>query len=80
MADLLGQNRRVLVNDDVIRPRGIAVDFDDNKLYWVDSGKDTVERIEFNGNNRRILARIPATNFFSVALFKVKYAKFGHIE
>lgn len=71
MSDLLGKNRRILISTDVHHPRGLAVDYDQNILYWVDSYKDTVESVEFNGNSRRILIVQPGTNFFGIALFKV---------
>ncbi|KAJ8310212.1 hypothetical protein KUTeg_012077 [Tegillarca granosa] len=70
MSDLLGKNRRILISTDVHHPRGLAVDYDQNILYWVDSFKDTVESVEFNGNSRRILIVQPGTNFFGIALFK----------
>lgn len=69
MSDLLGNNRRILVSDDIVHPRGIAVDYEANSLYWVDSAKDTVETVEFNGNNRRRVLYLANTNFFGIALY-----------
>ncbi|XP_033760426.1 LOW QUALITY PROTEIN: low-density lipoprotein receptor-related protein 4-like [Pecten maximus] len=69
-SDLTGNNRRTLVSRDTIHPRGLAVDQSMNKLYWVDSGKDTIERVDFNGNNRKTLAQVQGTNFFGIALYK----------
>lgn len=71
MSDLLGSNRRVLVGENIIHPRGIAVDYEANAVFWVDSAKDTVETVEFNGNNRRIVLSLPNTNFFGIALYEV---------
>ena len=75
MSDLTGGNRRVLVQDNLIHPRGIAVDYEANSLYRVDSAKDTVECIEFNGNNRRVVVSLPNTNFFGIALFEVRFSR-----
>ncbi|XP_052104944.1 low-density lipoprotein receptor-related protein 4-like isoform X2 [Mytilus californianus] len=70
MSDLTGGNRRILVNDNIVHPRGITVDYEANAIYWVDSSKDTVETVEFNGNNRRIVLSLPNTNFFGIALYE----------
>lgn len=64
-------NRRVIVSDNIVHPRGIAVDYEANSVYWVDSSKDTVETVEFNGNNRRIVLSLPNSNFFGIALYGV---------
>lgn len=69
MSDLVGMNRRVIVSDNIVHPRGIAVDYEANSVYWVDSSKDTVETVEFNGNNRRIVLSLPNSNFFGIALY-----------
>lgn len=71
MSDLTGGNRRILVSENIVHPRGITVDYDANAIYWVDSSKDTVETVEFNGNNRRIVLSLPNTNFFGIALYEV---------
>ena len=64
-------NRRVIVSDNIVHPRGITVDYEANSIYWVDSSKDTVETVEFNGNNRRIVISLPNSNFFGIALYGV---------
>jgi integrin beta 2 len=71
MSDLVGLNRRVIVSDNIVHPRGIAVDYEANSIYWVDSSKDTVETVEFNGNNRRIVISLPNSNLFGIALYGV---------
>ena len=71
VSDLLGQNRRVLINDDLGHPKGLVIDFADQVLYWVDSQKDTIESAEFNGNNRRLVAYQSGTLFYGIAIYKV---------
>ncbi|KAL5004150.1 hypothetical protein ScPMuIL_017606 [Solemya velum] len=70
ISDLIGNNRRVLVSTNLGHPRGLSVDYEDNKLYWVDSQKDTIECVQFNGNNRRVVVVEDHTNFFGLALYK----------
>ena len=71
VSDLLGQNRRTLVSDDIIEPQGLTIDYNENKLYWADSRKDTLERIEFNGNNRKTVIQVAGTEFFGITLYNV---------
>ena len=73
VSDLLGQNRRVLINDDLGHPKGLVIDFADQVLYWVDSQKDTIESAEFNGNNRRLVAYQSGTLFYGIAVYKVLF-------
>ncbi|KAL3846516.1 hypothetical protein ACJMK2_017496 [Sinanodonta woodiana] len=68
-SDLLGKNRRVVVDEGLGHPRGLAIDFVENTLYWVDSLKDTIESVEINGNGRRVVAHQDGTTFFGLALY-----------
>ncbi|XP_061194926.1 low-density lipoprotein receptor-related protein 4-like [Saccostrea echinata] len=70
MSDLLGLNRRTVVSDNMLAPRGIAIDYKENVLYWVDSHKNTIESVQFNGNSRRIIVSQAGAKFFGVALFE----------
>ena len=72
VSDLMGNNRRTLVRDDIRRPRGITIDFDEDVLYWVDSEKDTIECSDFNGLSRRVVAHQAGTIFFGIAVFDVR--------
>ena len=71
VSDLLGQHRRTVVSEDIEHPKGIAIDFNDQRLYWADSKKDTIECADFNGNNRRVVAYQAGTIFFGLAVFEV---------
>lgn len=72
VSDLLGLNRRTVVSDDMMSPRGMAIDYKENLLYWVDSHKNTIESVQFNGNSRRILVSQAGAKFFGVAVFEVQ--------
>lgn len=67
----MGANRRPLVEKDIVKPKGLTVDFDQNSLYWVDTFKATVEVVQFNGQGRRVIHQEEGTNFYGVALYNV---------
>ncbi|BFZ06046.1 hypothetical protein BsWGS_09085 [Bradybaena similaris] len=69
ISDLLGANRRPLVERDIVKPKGLTVDYDQNSLYWVDTFKATVEVVQFNGQGRRVIHQEEGTNFYGVALY-----------
>nr|XP_018898096.1 PREDICTED: low-density lipoprotein receptor-related protein 4 [Bemisia tabaci] len=50
-----GSNRKILVTENLISPNGLAIDFEENTLYWVDSGTHTLEKITFSGDERKVV-------------------------
>lgn len=70
VSDLIGNNRRTVVSEDMRKPRGLLVDAKDNKIYWVDRGKHTVECIQFNGMGRRVIVQDDVSNFYGIALYQ----------
>ncbi|XP_046577867.1 low-density lipoprotein receptor-related protein 4-like [Haliotis rubra] len=82
MSDLLGGDRHVLVDQSLEHPRAITLDGD--TLYWVDSQKDTVEAVNIDGTERRIVVVHSGSNFFGIAaygdyLFVTEQSK-GHLK
>lgn len=66
-----GTNRTTLVHQKIVYPYDIAVDFPLQHIYWVDSYLDFVERINYDGTNRRTVKRgAPVQNLYSVAVFE----------
>jgi sugar lactone lactonase YvrE len=61
-ADLDGSNSSVLVEngEEVITPSGMTIDYPNQQLYWIDSAKDTIERIDINGKslNRHTITKV----------------------
>ena len=50
-----GSERRVLVNDSVIWPTDIAIDYANDRLYWTDTKRKTIETINLQGRDRHIV-------------------------
>nr|KAG5696842.1 hypothetical protein BaRGS_030966 [Batillaria attramentaria] len=67
-----GSDRRVLHEHFLSLPNALAIDFDNQRLYWADAGKDLVEYSDLDGNNRRKLYTVQDTHFFGLAFYKDK--------
>ena len=52
-AGLDGSNREKLVTKDIGWPNGLAIDFTQNRLYWIDAKSATVCSIDLNTRSRR---------------------------
>lgn len=50
-----GSERKVLISKDIHWPNGLAVDHDNEWLYWCDAYYDRIERIHFNGIDRQVV-------------------------
>ncbi|UMM10088.1 hypothetical protein L5515_000020 [Caenorhabditis briggsae] len=66
-----GTNRRTLVNTHTHQVSGIVVDITAKRVYWVDPKVDRLESIDYQGNDRRIVAQGMNTvpHPFGLALF-----------
>ncbi|PIO68005.1 Low-density lipoprotein receptor repeat class B [Teladorsagia circumcincta] len=52
-----GSRRRTLINTHTHQVSGIVVDIPARRVYWVDPKVDRVESIDYQGNDRRIVAQ-----------------------
>ena len=50
-----GSRRIILVNDNIEWPNGIAFDYQELRIYWVDARLDRLESIGINGNGRKLI-------------------------
>lgn len=48
-----GTDKRTFINQDIISPEGIAVDWVSRRIYWTDSGKDTIEVASLDNSTMR---------------------------
>ena len=56
-SDLDGTNRKTLVSTKIVYPYGITIDLPNQQVYWVDTFLDSIERINYDGSNRRTIYR-----------------------
>lgn len=70
---LSGRGRRSVVPKGLIYPLSIAVDIDNERIFWVDAIKYTVEMASYDGLERRIVLRYSNSFLFDVAVYKVRY-------
>jgi low density lipoprotein receptor-related protein 5/6 len=45
----------MVINTDIDRPDGVAVDWIARNIYWTDTGPDRIEVARLNGSSRRVL-------------------------
>lgn len=70
-ASLDGQNRAVIIHKGLSRVLALTVDLDNNKLYWADHGRQTLEGCDYDGANRRVIRRINRISITSLAYHQV---------
>ena len=70
-----GSARRVLIQDRVLHPKGMTIDYAANHLYWVDDGYDSIERSDLDGTDRfSINVKYSSTSrhyLFGIAVYQV---------
>jgi len=54
-AGMDGTVRRVLFAQNLIWPKGLAIDQDTKRLYWADGGTKTIEYANYDGTGRKTL-------------------------
>jgi sugar lactone lactonase YvrE len=68
-AGMDGSDRHLIASRDVQWPNGIAVDYSQDRVYWVDSGTHLLERARLDGSEREeLLAHLPHP--FGLAVFE----------
>lgn len=51
---MAGSLKKVIIEKDLSQPSGLAIDFDDEMLYWTDAVREKIERSDLSGNNREV--------------------------
>lgn len=65
---MAGSLRRIIIDKNLAQPSGLAIDYDDQMLYWTDAVREKIERSDLNGQNRQVL--VSATIYpFSITVF-----------
>ena len=63
-----GYGRERLITKDIFMPNGLAIDFIDKKIFWADARLDKVEKCDYDGSNRVVLAQTAPKHPFSIAV------------
>ncbi|XP_050540895.1 low-density lipoprotein receptor-related protein 1 [Daktulosphaira vitifoliae] len=70
-AYLNGQGRQSLVDHKVVYPYGLTVDIPSEHVYWVDTYLDFVDRINYDGTNRKTIQKgFPVINLYDISVFE----------
>ena len=56
-ATLDGGNLSTLVDKEIHFPYGVAVDIPNKQIYWIETILDVVERVDYDGRNRRVILK-----------------------
>ena len=67
-ANLDGSEREVLVNTTITKPFGLALDLEENRMYWAEAWLDNFESADMNGDDRKLIYHEDGINPFSLAL------------
>ena len=51
-AGMDGSHRTLLVDSNIYWPNGITLDYDENKVYWVDANFHFIHRMNMDGSQR----------------------------
>ncbi|GLH07806.1 LOW QUALITY PROTEIN: Putative vitellogenin receptor, partial [Gryllus bimaculatus] len=66
-----GEERTTLVQHKIIYPYGVTVDFPAQHVYWVETYLDVVERVNYDGTNRKTVKRgFPVQNLYDITVFE----------
>lgn len=47
-----GTNRTVIIQDKIVWPNGLTLDFINDRIYWADAREDYIEFASLDGTNR----------------------------
>lgn len=65
-----GYGRESLITRDIFMPNALTLDLNDKKMFWADARLDKIEKCDYDGKNRFILAQSAPQHPFSIAVFE----------
>ncbi|KAL3871005.1 hypothetical protein ACJMK2_039030, partial [Sinanodonta woodiana] len=68
ISSLSGRNRKSLISSNLIKPISMAADYGTKRIYWIDSGRHTLETITYEGKERKILLKQSYNSLFDLAV------------
>ncbi len=51
---MAGTQRKTIIDEDLAQPSGLALDYEDKKLYWTDAIREKIERSNLDGSDRQV--------------------------
>lgn len=64
-----GYRRRMIIDTQIRMPNAITLDHKAQKLYWSDARLDKIERCDYDGNHRVVLAKVTPQHAFAIAVY-----------
>ena len=58
----------MIVNESIVWPNGIAIDYKNQMLYWADADRDTIEMSDLNGHQRKTIVDNHIFHIFGLTL------------
>ncbi|UYV71351.1 LRP6 [Cordylochernes scorpioides] len=63
-------SRQILVSSDIYWPNGLAIDYEDKKLFWADAKLKTISCINFDGSSRKIMVTKDLPHTYALAIYR----------
>ncbi|XP_067679762.1 low-density lipoprotein receptor-related protein 6-like [Haliotis asinina] len=65
---LLDGSNRTLLRSDLVRPKGMCIDYSTNRLYWIeqDVSESVIRSTDMTGANQRVEVQRPASELFDL--------------
>lgn len=64
-----GYGLESIIKSDIRMPNALALDYEEKKLYWTDARLDKVERADYDGTHRVVLAHSTPKHPFAMAVY-----------
>ncbi|XP_055918086.1 low-density lipoprotein receptor-related protein 1 isoform X3 [Eupeodes corollae] len=58
-----------IIKNDILMPNALTLDFEEQKLYWADARLDKIERADYDGSHRVVLAHSTPKHAFSMTVY-----------
>lgn len=66
---ITGYGVESIITTDIKMPNALTIDYEDHKLYWADARLDKIERTDYDGTHRFVLAHSVPKHPFSIAVY-----------
>lgn len=67
---ITGYNLQSIITTDIRMPNAIAIDYENHKLYWADARLDKIERADYDGSHRVVLAHSTPKHPFAITVYR----------